>query len=100
MTELLYVTLQFFGYSLYLLLVHGNSGEDDTALSPKCIAEHLPEYLEHGYQRPVHARRLAVDGDDEEVNLVAFVHELVDQLGNDLGVGVIVGVIESDGVNQ
>ena len=59
-----------------------------------------PEYLKHGYQRPVHARTLAVNGDDEEVNLVAVVLELVHQLGDDLGVGVIVGIIESNGVDQ
>ena len=43
---------------------------------------------------------MAIDSDDKEVNLVAVVDELVHQLGNDLGVGVIVGVIKSNGVDQ
>ena len=66
---------------------------DDTGAGDQVSAE-------HGHQWPVHARTLAVDGNDKEVNLVAVVDELVHQLGNDLGVGVIVGVIKSNGVDQ
>merc|ERR1719264_954750 len=85
---------------LFGRLVHGHPGEEDDNLLPEVLAEHALEDLDHSQERAVETRVLAVDSDDKEIDKVAAILQFENQLGDDLGIVILVGVVKADGVNQ
>ena len=67
---------------------------------PKALAKHPLKDPDHPNQGGVQPGVLPIDGDDEEVHVVAVVPEALHQFTNYVSVGVVGGIIEADGVDD
>ena len=69
-------------------------------LPPKTLSEHPFEDPKHSDQGGVQSGVLPVDGDDKEVDMVAVAFESNYQLGDDVSIRVIWGIIKSYCVDE
>ena len=64
------------------------------------LSKHLLKDPDHGNQGAVQSGGLPIHCDAEQIHIGALVPQLSHKLGDDPDVGVVVGVVEPDGVDQ